>query len=53
MKYLGDYNPDEESKFIIYLDSNNLFGEAMSHNLSTLGFEWFQAELMTEEMIKN
>ena len=52
-KYLDDYNPDEENKYIIYLDANNLYGEAMSHKLPISGFEWFPVDLMTEEMIKN
>jgi hypothetical protein len=30
-KYLNNYNPNEENKHIIYLDANNLYGEAMSH----------------------
>ncbi len=32
-KYLKDYNPNEETKHIIYLDAKNLYGEAMSHKL--------------------
>ncbi|MFN9941185.1 MAG: hypothetical protein ACK56I_17070, partial [bacterium] len=52
-QYINAYNPDEESKYIIYLDANNLYGEAMSHKLPISGFEWFPADLMTEEIIKN
>ena len=29
-KYLKSYNPKQESKHIIYLDSNNLYGYVMS-----------------------
>ena len=29
-KYLKSYNPKQESKHIIYLDANNLYGYAMS-----------------------
>ena len=25
-KYMKDYNPDEESSYIQYLDANNLYG---------------------------
>ena len=32
-KYMKDYNPDEPSKFIQYLDANNLYGWAMSQSL--------------------
>lgn len=50
-KYLDDYNPDEETKHIIYLDANNLYGEAMSHKLPISGFEWFPVEMMTNNLI--
>ena len=32
-KYMENYNPDEESKFITYLDANNLYGWGMSQKL--------------------
>ena len=37
-KYCINYNPEKESKFIQYLDANNLYGWAMSQNLPTHGF---------------
>ena len=39
-KYLKSYDPKEESKYIIYLDANNLYGYAMSKFLLTSGFNW-------------
>ena len=39
-KYMKDYNPDKSSKFIQYLDANNLYGWAMSQSLPTGGFKW-------------
>ena len=39
-KYMKDYNPDKPSKFIQYLDANNLYGWAMSQSLPTNGFKW-------------
>ena len=39
-KYMKDYNPDKPSKFIQYLDANNLYGWAMSQSLPTHGFKW-------------
>ena len=33
-KYLEDFRPHEESKYIIYLDANNLYGFAMSQLLT-------------------
>ena len=41
-KYMKDYNPEKKSKFIQYLDANNLYGWAMSQNLPTHGFEWMK-----------
>ena len=39
-KYLKSYDPKRESKHFIYLDTNNLFGYAMSKFLPTSGFKW-------------
>ena len=35
-----EFDSAEESKFISYLDVNNLYGWAMSKQLPTTGFEW-------------
>ena len=39
-KYMENYNPDEESKFITYLDANNLYGWSMSQKLPYKNFHW-------------
>ena len=39
-KYMKTYNKDSPSKYIIYLDANNLYGWAMSQPLPTGGFKW-------------
>ena len=40
-EYMGtEFDPAEESKFISYLDANNLYGWAMSKQLPTFGFKW-------------
>ena len=39
---MKDYNPDEESSYIQYLDANNLYGWAMSQQLPTHGFKWMK-----------
>ena len=39
-KYLKSYDPMQESKHIIYLDANNLYGYAMSKFLRTGEFKW-------------
>ena len=38
--YLKSYDPKQESKLIVYLDANNLYGYAMSKFLPTSGFKW-------------
>ena len=38
-KYMKDYNKDKPSKYIMYLDANNLYGWAMSQYLPTGGFK--------------
>ena len=35
-----EFDPAEESKFISYLDANNLYGWAMSKQLPTSEFKW-------------
>ena len=40
-KYMGEkFDPSEPSKFITYVDANNLYGWAMSKLLPTHGFKW-------------
>ena len=47
-KYMKSYNEKAPSKYIMYLDANNLYGWAMSQYLPTGGFRW-----MTEKQINN
>ena len=39
-KFLKSYDSKQESKDIIYLDANNLYGYAMSKFFPTSGFKW-------------
>ena len=39
-KNLKSYDPKQESKQVIYLDTNNLYGYAMSKFFPTSGFKW-------------
>ena len=39
-KYMKNYNNNEESSYIQYLDANNLYGWAMSKKLPANGFKW-------------
>ena len=48
-KYMGeDFDSNEPSKYLQYLDANNLYGWAMSQSLPTKGFKW-----MTENELDN
>ena len=39
-EYMKECNPEKPSKYIMYLDANNLYGWAMSQCLPTSGFRW-------------
>ena len=41
-KYMKDYDPTKPSKYISYLDMNNLYGWAMSGYLPYGGFKWLK-----------
>ena len=44
-KYMDDlYDPSKPSKYIIYLDANNLYGWSMSEPLPTGDFAWLDAD---------
>ena len=47
-KYMQNWNPNEESKYLMYLDANNLYGWAMSQYLPTGNFKW-----LNKQQIKN
>ena len=52
-KYMQNYNNNEESSYIQYLDANNLYGWAMSKNLPTNGIKWIDNNEINEDFIKN
>ncbi|XP_050498751.1 uncharacterized protein LOC126884985 [Diabrotica virgifera virgifera] len=41
-KYMSTYDPTQPSKYIMYLDVNNLYGWAMSEYLPFGGFKWIE-----------
>ena len=47
-KYMKEYDEKTPSKYVTYLDANNLYGWAMSQYLPTGGFRW-----MTEKQTNN
>ena len=51
---MKDYNKNEESSYIIYVDANNLHGWAMLQKLPVDGFEWVEdLSVIDEYFIKN
>ena len=52
-KYMKNYNNNEESSYIQYLDANILYGWAMSKKLPVNGFKWLDSYEIYEEFIKN
>ena len=52
-KYIQNYNNNEESSYIQYLDTNNLYGWAMSKKLPVNGFKWLDSDKINEDFIKN
>ena len=43
-KYLKNYNPNDESVYLSYLDANNLYGYAMDSKLPISDFKWCSAD---------
>ena len=41
-KYMNNYDKNEESSYIQYLDANNLYGWAMSQKLPVNNFKWVE-----------
>ena len=53
-KYMENYNKNEESSYIQYLDANNLYRWAMSQKLPVNNFKWVEdTSKINEEFIKN
>ena len=52
-KYMGNrFNKNKLSKYLMYLDANNLYGSAMSEKLPTHGFKWLTSGEM-EKLFNN
>ena len=51
-KYMKEYNKEKPSKYIMYLDDNNLYGYAMSQFVPTGGFKWLTEKQINKIMNK-
>ena len=47
-KYMECYDSSEKSKYITYLDANNLYGWAMSQYLPYSGFKWLNQKEISD-----
>ena len=53
-KYMKNYDENEESSFLEYLDANNLYGWPMSEPLRVNDFEWMEdLSKIDENFIRN
>ena len=53
-KYIRNYDKNEESSFLEYLDANNLYNWAMSQPLAVDGHDWVKnLSKIDEDFIKN
>ena len=53
-KYMKDYNKDKESSYIQYLDTNNLYGMAMTEKLPVKGYKWMDdISIINEDFVKS
>ncbi|GFX34205.1 DNA_pol_B_2 domain-containing protein [Trichonephila clavipes] len=50
-KYMSNFNPDDEIKYLMYLDANNLYGYAMSKYLPLNDFVWSDNNLTEQDIL--
>lgn len=50
-KYMTNYNVNEESSYIIYVDCNNLYGHSMMQHLPIQNFKWCDKEFSIDEIM--
>ena len=47
-KYMEEYNEETPSKYVMYLDANNLYGWAVSQYLPTGNFRWMTVKIINK-----
>jgi len=52
-KYMNNYDKNKPSKYIAYLDMNNLYGWAMSQSLPYSNFQWIDLEEFQLSSVKD
>lgn len=50
-KYMTEFDSKDESKYLIYLDANNLYGYSMMQHLPLDDFQWCQDEFDVEKIL--
>ena len=52
-KYMSDFNPDDPSSYLLYLDCGNLYGWCMMQSLPYKNFKWVPENEIDMEWIMN
>ena len=52
-EYMKNYDKNNESSYIEYLDANNLYGWAMSQKLPVKSFKWVVKQKNYQSLMKN
>ncbi|GFV25209.1 uncharacterized protein TNCV_4304061 [Trichonephila clavipes] len=50
-RYMSNFNPDDEIKYLMYLDANNLYGYARSKYLPLKDFVWSDNNLTEKDIL--
>ncbi|GFW15668.1 uncharacterized protein TNCV_3581661 [Trichonephila clavipes] len=50
-RYMSNFNPDDEIKYLMYLDANNLYGYAMSKYLPLKDFVWSDNDITEQDIL--
>lgn len=51
-KYMDDYNDEDESKYLMYLDANNLYGYSMMQHLPIGNYKWCNKVFTVDDIMR-